>query len=238
MSYSETLKKLEDSRYLLSMVSVDELLRFGFSMGLSAESKVLDLCCGYGTVLKIWHEAFGIRGTGVDLWGEAISQGTERMEQAGIHSGEIRLLQADVLSYQDSDQYDVVICSETFGSIPETLRLGAEFLKPGGTLAYQKVYSKIPVPPQELLDFEGEVLPLEQLRQIFSRQGYAIAHMASDSPGEWERYITWSARRDLEHLQRNPDDEARKEWLDKWYRMYFEYRRPYQGQAMFGLLKL
>lgn len=236
MDYHETIKKLEDSKYLISMVSVDEIIRFGYSIGLNEESKVLDLCCGYGTILKIWHEAFGISGIGVDLCHEFVSKGQTRLIESGIEK--VKLIEADVLQYNDLQKYDVVICSETFGSIENTFVLGEKFLKPHGVLAYQKVYSKIPNPPQELLDFDGEVLPLEELSRKFNKLGYFITHMASDSTGDWERYITWSARRDINRLRSNPIDDELKKWIDKWYRMYFDYRRPYEGQALFGLEKL
>ena len=230
------LDKIEDSEYLISMVPVDEIIRFGYSCGLNDQSHVLDLCCGYGTVLKIWHEAFGISGVGVDLCEEFVLKGRERLTPAG--ADKIKLVCADVFSYKDDTQYDVVICSETFGSIKDTLALGEQFLKPQGVLAYQKVYAKVPNPPQELVDFDGEVLPLNELNAIFNGLGYYMTHMASDSTGDWERYITWSAKRDIKRLQENPGDDTLKAWIDKWYRMYFEYRRPYEGQALFGLEKL
>lgn len=80
------------------------------------------------------------------------------------------------------------------------------------------------------MDFEGELLPLDDLKGRFNKLGYYITHMASDSIGEWEKYMTWSAKRDMNRLKRNPQDEECKKWMDKWYYMYFKYRRPYQGQ--------
>lgn len=218
------------------MVSVDELLRFGYSLGLNEDSRVLDLCCGYGTVLKIWHEAFGISGTGVDRWREVIVKGQERLDEAGI--SRIALLEGDVLKYEDDRKYDVVICSETFNSIADTILLGEKFLKPGGVLAYQKVYSNIPIPPRELTEFDGEVLPLGELNGIFNDLGYMVTHLATSSTADWERFITWNARRDISRLRRQPEDEGLRNWIDKWYRMYFDYRRPYEGQALFGLERL
>jgi ubiquinone/menaquinone biosynthesis C-methylase UbiE len=237
MNYQNILYRCEESKHLISMVSVDEIIRFGYSMGLNEQSKVLDLCCGYGTVLKIWNEAFSISGVGVDLCDEFISKGKERLKEAGIDN--IKLIIADVLKYNDSDKYDVVICSETFlDTIQNELAYGEKFLKPQGVLAYHKVYSKVPNPPQELVDFDIEVLPLSELNREFNRLGYYITHMASDTDSEWERYITRDVRRDINKLRSNPCDEKTKAWIDKWYRMYFDYRRPYEGQALFGLEKL
>jgi hypothetical protein len=67
--------------------------------------------------------------------------------------------------------------------------------------------------------------------------------MASDTDGMWEHYvINWSGKRDINTLRQNPNDEKYgeklKQWIDKWYRMYFDYRRPYEGQALFGLERL
>ena len=33
-------------------------------------------------------------------------------------------------------------------------------------------------------------------------------------------------------------EDINDDWPNKWYRMYFEYRRPYQGHALFGLVKI
>lgn len=236
MNYKDIVSRCDDSKYLISMTSIDELIRFGYSIGLNEQSSVLDLCCGYGTVLKIWSEAFGISGTGVDRHQPFLSEGRRRLTEAGIDK--IKLVESDVLNYTDDDKYDVVICSETIDTMRDTLAIGEKFLKSKGVLAYQKVFSKIPNPPQELIDFEGELLPLSELNRRFNELGYYITHMASDSNSEWERYITSNTSQELEHLRQNPDDEKAKNWLDKWYRMYFDYRRPYENQALFGLMKL
>jgi cyclopropane fatty-acyl-phospholipid synthase-like methyltransferase len=241
MDYQNIVKKCEDSAYLISMVSVDELIRFGYSIGLNKSSKVLDLCCGYGTVLKIWSEAFGVTGVGVDHSDNFLSKGRERIVQAGVDK--IDLILGDVTVYTDTKKYDVVICSETIGSIANTLALGEKFLKDRGILAYQKLYSKVQKPPQELVDFDNEVLPLSELYKEFKKLGYYITNMASDCDSSWEHYVlTWSGKRDIEELRKNPYDVKYnlkiEDWIDKWFLMYFDYRRQYEGQALFGLERL
>lgn len=235
MNYENEIRKCEESRYLISMVPIEELIRFGYSLGLNKESKVLDLCCGYGEVLKIWNEAFGISGTGVDIFQDFISVGEKRLHEAGIDK--VRLICGDVLSYTDAEKYDVVICSETFDSIENTLSIGEKFRKDSGVLVYHKVYSKVENPPQELVDFDGIVMPLSQLNKEFNRLGYYLTNMASSTDSSWERYIMSQAKWNLENCRKNPDDAGAKEWMDKWNTMYFDYRRKYEGQAMFGLEK-
>jgi len=60
--------------------------------------------------------------------------------------------------------------------------------------------------------------------------------MASDTTGMWEHYVVnWSGKRDLLRLKQEPDNEQLKNWVTTWYNMYFDYRRQYEGQALFGL---
>ena len=235
--YEEYLSVLDDNAHLISMVSVEELLRFGYELGLKEGDTVLDLCCGYGTLLKVWTEAFRICGTGVDLNEEFLSVGRDRMQKNKI--SDIALICGDVTTYQDNEKYDVVICSETISSISETLLLGEKFLKAGGVLGYQKLYSKIENPPQELVDFDEEVLTLSELNDIFNQQGFQMISMASDNMGMWERYVlNWSGKRDLLQLSQNENDKNLRSWVQKWYNMYFKYRRQYEGQALFGLQRI
>jgi len=229
-AYQNLLSVVEDNAHLISMVPVEELLRFGYEIGLKPEMKVLDLCCGYGTVLKVWHEAFGISGVGVDREQSFLDIGAKRLEKQGIES--VKLINCDVTEYCDETQYDVVICSETINSIENTLSLGRRFLKPGGTLCYQKLYAKVSEPPQELIDFDVEVLPLSVLNRRFNDLDWYMTAMASDTTGMWEHYVVnWCGKH-------NWENGASPEWSKTWYDMYFDYRRQYEGQALFGLKEI
>ncbi|MDO4565344.1 MAG: methyltransferase domain-containing protein [Clostridia bacterium] len=235
-NYQGALGKIEDSHFLIGMVSLDGILRLGYEIGLSCESRVLDLCCGYGTVLKVWSEAFGIVGTGVDLCEEFINIGRARLIQAGVQD-RISLICGDALEYKASPDYDVVIMSETFESIAHSLNIGKAFLKPGGVLVYHKLYSKVENPPKELTDFDEEVLPLSGLNEIFRQNGLYMIAMAGDTDADWERYVlNWSGLRNLERLRNNPADETARSWAKRWHDIYFRVRRPFEGQAMFALV--
>lgn len=94
------VSRLQDSEYLISMVSVESLLRFGYTAGLNEKSCVLVLCCGYGTVLKLWSETFGISGVGVDINQEFINKGKERLLAANL--SDIDLICGDVTAYRKS----------------------------------------------------------------------------------------------------------------------------------------
>ena len=79
-------------------------------------------------------------------------------------------------------------------------------------------------------------MPLSELNSLFNQLGYSMTSMASDTQGMWERYVlNWSGKRDLLRLKAEPDNEQLRNWVNKWYNMYFDYRRQYEGQALFGL---
>lgn len=236
MDYNKIIKQCEENSKLISMISVEEIIRLGYSIGLNENWKVLDLCCGYGTHLKAWNKAFGITGIGLDISEEFIKEGQTILEAEGIEK--VKLFEQDILLYDTKEKFDVVILSETFGSIQDTITIGEKFVKEDGVLVYCKLYSKVQNPPQELIDFDEEVLPMSELNRIFRECGYYIAHLASDKDADWERYITWCGRRDMARLKKNPDNSELKNWIEKWYDMYFLYRREYEGQALFVLARI
>lgn len=235
-TYKNMINEIEDNQYLISMVPTQEILRVGYELGLNENSKVLDLCCGYGTVLKVWNEAFGILGVGVDICKDFIHTGKKRLKESNIDS--VKLIHKNVTKYKDDTKYDIVICSETIDSIENTFQLGEKFLKKDGTLLYQKVFSTVPDVPKELDEFDGGVFPLTELNKIFNDLGYYITHFATGTENDWNRYYTWSVRRDINKLRKKPNNQEQKERVDYWNYMHFKYRMPFENQALFGLQKL
>ena len=243
-SYGMELKKIDDNRHLIGMVSVDEILRFGYEVGLNEGSRVLELTYGYGTILKVWSEAFGISGVVVGRSEDFNAKGRERLKQAGVDD-KIKIVCEKWDNYVDAEKYDLVICTigeqiptgKSLEYIRNCFALGEKFLKDDGILAYIGTYSKIPNPPQELIDFEGELLILSDLNRIFRELGYCLISMAGDTNAMWEHYAVnrhGGAKEAVQALRKDINDD----WVNKWERMYFDYRRPYQGQALFGLEKL
>jgi len=231
--YRDRIKELEDNQHLISMVPVGELLRFGHEAGLDEHSRVLDLCCGYGTLLKVWSQAFGVSGVGIDR-----AKGFIKAGKARLTNNRVELICGDVLKYKTRERFDFVVCTELstglFDDFAQGLAHLEKFIKPGGKLVFGKLYSKIPEPPQELVEFDG---PLPTLREIYEearRCGYLIITMASDTDAAWEQYVFRGAKQFLAALRKDPEDA----WTNKWYRIYFDYRRPYEGWALFGLEKI
>lgn len=237
MDHKNLIKKLKESEYLISMTPVERLVEIGYSAGMNNSSAVLDLCCGYGEMLKIWNEAFGIRAIGVDVCHEFIEAGKRRIAESA--ASDITLIEADVFKWQTDEKFDYVCLSgEDFGGFQGTIELLEKYVKPNGKLIIGTRYSKVDNPPQELIEFEGEILSLNEINRIVRSKDYYITSMAADTRAEWERYIMWSAKRHLNDLRKSPENQPLREWCDKWYDMYFNYRRPYEGYVTMVIEKL
>lgn len=80
--------------------------------------------------------------------------------------------------------------------------------------------------------------PLTKLNKIFNDLGYYITHFATGTENDWNRYFTWSVRRDIDKLHKKPNNQEQRERVDYWNYMHFKYRMQYENQALFGLQKL
>ena len=150
----------------------------------------------------------------------------------------VDLIEADIFQWKTDRKFDYVSLSgEDFGGISGTIDLLAKYVQPDGKLIIGTRFSKVENPPKELIDFEGETLSLRQINQIVREKGYYITTMETDTNAEWERYITWSARRNLAALRKNPTDEQLRRWTEKWYDTYFSFRREYEGYITFVIEK-
>ncbi|MDD4494696.1 MAG: methyltransferase domain-containing protein [Eubacteriales bacterium] len=242
MDYKQIINVCEESKYLISMVPVERVIEFGWQIGLNDSTSMLDFCCGYGEMLKLWSEAFNITGIGIDRENSFIEAGTLRLK-----SDRIKLVTGDIFKHNFEEKYDVVVCTELssgspghrlFESFADGITFLEQFVKSKGKLVFGRLFSKQPNPPQELIDFDGDLPTLDKIYTEIKQCGYYITAMVSDTSAQWERYIMWSAKRDLERLRQNPNDEYTAAWLDKWYRIYFEHRRQYEGWGMFAIEKL
>ena len=233
LDYTQMLAAHEEAKHLISMVPVERILALGSDLGLNESSRVLDLCCGYGTMLKLWSEAFGIGGVGVDRVKDFIKTGKSRLTDKRVE-----LVCGDVLKYRDKEKYDIVVCTElstdVFASFAEGVAFLEKFLKPGGTLVFGRLYAKVPDPPQALIDFDGPLPTLTEIYEECRQCGWLITAMASSTDAQWEQYIFRGAQQYLEALRKDPNDA----WTDKWFRMYFDHRRTCEGWALFAIERI
>ncbi|MDR3149054.1 MAG: class I SAM-dependent methyltransferase [Oscillospiraceae bacterium] len=236
MDYKQILSACEERKHLISMVSIEGILQIGYDLGMNENTTVLDLCCGNGEMLKLWSEAFGIRGTGIDQEQAFIETGKAR-----VNTELVTLICGDVLTFDTLEKFDIVTCTElttgVFDSFEKGIAFLEHFVKQNGTLVFGSLYLKKENPPHELIEFDGEMPTLAELWKTVKRLGYHFTSMATSTDAEWERYILSDAKAAIKHLRQKPDDEFAA-WDDKWYRIYFEQRRAYEGWGLFAAVKV
>ncbi len=111
-------------------------------------------------------------------------------------------------------------------------------VNPNGKLVIAECFLKNDTAPKELIDFEGNLHTLDEINNIFNSRGYYITYFSTGTNAEWERYVAWDARKTIQNLRKNPENTTSKEWLHKWYQMYFMYRRKYEGWGFFVLERI
>ena len=73
MDYKTIIANLTESKFLISMTPIEKVVEIGFAAGMDSTSTILDLCCGYGEMLKVWNQAFGCKCVGVDICPDRLS---------------------------------------------------------------------------------------------------------------------------------------------------------------------
>ena len=81
------------------------------------------------------------------------------------------------------------LSGEDFGGFQSTIELLEKFVKPNGKLIIGARYSKVKVPPKELIEGEGETITLTEINRIIRSKDYYITSMDADTQADWERYI-------------------------------------------------
>lgn len=139
-----------------------EELRIGYDLVIAEipeESRILDLGCGDGTLLKLLHEQKRASGFGVEISGEGVSQCVEKgvyCYQADIDEG--------LNDYRDNS-FDYVILNQTIQNtkrpdyvIREVLRIGKKAIVSFPNFGYYRTRSYLmfrgAMPVNELLPYQ------------------------------------------------------------------------------------
>jgi ubiquinone/menaquinone biosynthesis C-methylase UbiE len=238
----DILDRIEDSNYLISMAPLERIMEMGYALGFNENTKVLDLCCGYGTMLKVLNQVYKIKGKGIDHTKEFLDVGKERLKMAGILNDIV--LECDDIDNCKETGYDAVILTETylFDSIENALKELDKFIKPDGKKIIGMLTSPEEKIPQELIDFERVNLYTEmEVYDIFLRNGYAISYIARSTQSQWDKYFTWSSKRTVSRIRNAKTAEEKERFeksLRKEYSMYAKYRIKYEQWCLYAVEKI
>lgn len=225
---------------LINPCSVEKILKIGQVAGLGPTSRVIEFGCGFGEVLAIWAEAYGITGVGMDVREYACERARQKMVERGL-ADRIEIVHGNGAEYAfEPESYDLAACigaSFIWGGFPQTLAGMRGAIGTGGRMAVGEPYWLTSrVPPEYLrrepFHCEHELLALSQ------EAGFDWEFAVRASHDDWDTYeatnwrgLVWW----IEHHADHPDRQQVIDYLHRQQEEYTRYGREYLGWAIYLL---
>ncbi len=223
MSDDEIEKLTQGNMRIMNPVSETKLILAGKYASLKPGMSVLDVGCGNGTLLDLWHKAFGICGTGIELQKESASRARDLLQGTGI-----TVIEGDAAAYIPEESYDVVSVFGTafiFGGAETALQHLAGYVKDGGSLIIgDRVWKKTVVPPEFAREWP-EVPTAFELTSTARELGFTLTGMISASSDNWDRYES--------AVWQNASSENMDEYLRHIQNEYLAYGREFMDWSCF-----
>jgi SAM-dependent methyltransferase len=123
-----------------SWLTVDQLDRFVSRLELQSSARLLDVGCGSGGPTLYVARLTGCQVVGVELYDEAVAEGTRRAQETGL-GGRASFLQADASGTLPFEHgaFDAILCIDTINHLSDRPRVvgdWARLLAPGGRLLF------------------------------------------------------------------------------------------------------
>jgi len=223
--------------------SEEKLARLVELLRLPANARVVDVACGKGEFLIRLAEAYGARGTGVDISPFHVADAERRLEARAPSAG-ITFTQMDGADFKSAEPHslDLASCigaSWVFGGHADTLDALIGMVKPGGWVIVGEPYW-LQEPSEGYLEASG--VAREDFGSHFSnaeageRRGLDLVHTIVSSQDDWDRYegLQWYAT--AEYARTHPDDPdvpELTERVEKARAAYLRWGRDTLGWAIY-----
>ena len=226
---------------IVNPTSGEKLMTVGRVLGLEEGDRVIDFGCGYGEMLAMWADEFGISGVGIDVREKACNRATAKMAQRGL-ADRIEIVHGNAAEYTfEPGTCAAATCiGATFiwGGWRESLRAMLPALAPGGRLAVGECYWLTDQVPAEYAQVENAPSKERQLLDWAREEGCDVEYVVRASHDDWDRYEGDNWRGLLAWLAENPDHPERGDVVGRLRSSqdeYFTYARQYFGWAIYVL---
>lgn len=227
---------------LMNPVTREMILHAGELAGIRKGDVVYDLGCGNGTLLSFWHDAYTIKGTGVELRKESVEAGKRAIAEKGA-TDLIQIIERDAAVWEPEEAADCTVAiGSAFifgGAVPAIAHLES-LTKPGGTIVIgDRYWQSDRVPPEFAVQWQE--IPTEYGLVAAARDlGLRLRGVIRASPDDHDRYesaIWQQCIRWLDEHPSDPDREEMEEYLCKIQDEYLVYGREAFGWAIwvFGI---
>ena len=228
---------------LINPTSPEKVLQVGQAIGLKEGDRVLDMGCGFGELLVLWAERFGIRGVGVEVRSYACDRAREKIEARGLADRLEIVCRGGADHPVPPNSYDAIIClGATFiwDGFRGTIRHLKPGLRPGGHLVIGEPYWRHSQVPPEMAEKE-KIHHEHELWKMVQEEALTLKYLVRASETDWARYEAgdWLGLVDwLANHPDHPDRPAIREHFLREQEAYLRSGREYIGWAIYVLTEL
>lgn len=236
--HPDEIERIAQSRLpLMNPVTHEMILRAGELAAIRQDAVIYDLGCGNGTLLSLWYDAYGIRGTGIELRKESVAAAKRAVDEKGA-ADRIQIIEGDAAAWEPEEEADVVVAIGSafiFGGAVPALAHLESITKNGGTLVIgDRYWQSTSVPPEFAVQWPE--IPTEYGLVAAARDlGLRLCGVIRASPDDHDRYesaIWQQCLRWLDEHPSHPDREEMEEYLCKIQDEYLVYGREAFGWAI------
>lgn len=226
---------------LINPTSPEKVIKIGKILRLHPESRVIDFGCGYGELLALWGENFGISGVGIDIREHACQRARQRIKNAGL-TERIEITCENGAEYSFLDRhYDAAVCtgaSFIWGKFSAALKVLSTAVHAKGKIVIGEPYwlrDEIPAAYRQQLD---DVYSEHELLGQIRAADLELEYLVRASNDDWDRYEAENWHGLVRWLEENPGHPERVsviKHLRKNQEEYLQFGRQYLGWEIFVL---
>lgn len=240
MNFLELKDISERCLELVNPTSPEKILIVGRVLGLNEGDHVIDFGSGYGEVLALWAQHFGISGIGIDLREKACERARRKMAEGGL-ADRIQIVCGNAAEYPfEAHAFDAAACigaSFIWNGYRPALRKLKEAIKPNGKVAIGEPYWRTTAVPPEYSRNETVHTEYELLR-IAREEGFDFEYVVRAGHDDWDHYEAGNWRGLVRWIDENPDHPERQQVIEHLHQSqdeYTRYAREYFGWAIYVL---
>lgn len=229
----------ESAHELQNPISEEKLMLLGRRLGLTSESRVLDIASGRGGPALVLARELGCTVHGIEISPDFHAVALERIAQAGL-TDRVTFECGDAAAVEHApESYDAALClgaSFVYGSLADTVDALAPAVRPGGHVVVGEPYwRRLPL-PEDYEDRNDPWTTLEGTVTIFETSGLPVVSVIASSEDDWDRYETlhWQAvEKWLAENAGDPDAAEIRSRHERYKRAYLGHGREVLGWAIF-----
>lgn len=232
---------IERDHRIQNPISADKLMLVADYCRVGDGTRILDIGCGKGWLLRSLAEAWEIQGTGLEINPSFMAEARSAAQDEGVDD-RITFIEGPALDFQpEPESYDVVLCvgaSFAIGSFAETLAWMRRALRPGGTLAIGEPFLQVRPSADLLLEDQDDAsyLDLSAVTAEIEQQGLELTGLIGASTEDFDHYYTLWWRAAYEWAAANPGHPDRAMLLsnvDRERRSYLRWERRHLEWGIF-----